>query len=202
MEQSLSSFIAICANIEALQEQISKEYPKRRVCTFIRDEFLLEDAKAVVKEAYIAEKDTKILLLSAKRFRIETQNALLKILEEPPLHVMFIVAVASKTTLLPTIRSRLPLRVFSKEKLELKSGLNFKRLSLGDIYVFLKDKKYISKQELCEYVQCITKEACEQGVEFSHEELDLFAKLFHIASLNSRPVPTLTTQLLTILTKV
>ncbi|PID48340.1 MAG: DNA polymerase III subunit delta' [Proteobacteria bacterium] len=202
MNKEPKSFIAVCANLESMRDKISQEFPSLRVVEFFRDDFLLEDAKAVVKEAYVAEKQTKILLLGANSFRIETQNSLLKILEEPPSHVMFVICVRSKTILLPTIRSRLPLRVYSKEKMDLKTGLDFRRLTIGDVYNFISDKKYISKAELSELVQTITKEAIAQGVNFSHRELDLFAKLLQLSHLNSRPNSILSTQLISILEKV
>jgi len=43
---------------------------------------LLENAKEVAAEAYIAESEPKLLVLGAKNFRVEAQNSLLKIIEE------------------------------------------------------------------------------------------------------------------------
>lgn len=199
---SLNSFIAVSSNFDTVKDEISKSYNKHRIIEFFRDDFLLDDAKSVVKEAYIAEKDTKILLLGAKNYNLYAQNSLLKILEEPPLHVMFIVCVPSKTTLLPTIRSRLPLRNFAKDRVMVKTGLNFARLSLGDVYEFLKDKKYLPKNELADLVQAIGVEAIEQGVGLKSDDLDLFSKLLQLSALNSRASSILTTQLVTILKRV
>lgn len=202
MSSNLNSFIAVSSNFETLKDELAKTYQNQRVVEFLRDDFLLDDAKAVVKEAYIAEKDTKILILGAKNYNLYAQNSLLKILEEPPLHVMFIVCVPSKTTLLPTIRSRLPMKFFAKEKFAVRTGLNFTRLSLGDIYNFLKDKKYLPKNELLDLVQAITIEAIEQGVKFSSKDLDLFGRLLQLSALNSKASTILTTQLITILKRV
>ena len=47
-----------------------------------------------------------ILLADAQLMRHEAQNALLKILEEPPAHVIFVLTCDSRTSLLPTIQSR------------------------------------------------------------------------------------------------
>lgn len=199
---NLNSFIAVSSDFENLKDELKSLYPNQRFIEFIKDDFLTEDAKAVIKEAFIAEKETKILLLGARNYNLYAQNSLLKVLEEPPLHVMFILCVPTKTALLPTIRSRLPLKVFNREKTLIKTGLNFANLSLSDIFNFLSDKKYLPKEELLVLLQSITTEAISQGVNFSEKELDTFAKLLQLAALNSRSSTLLSTQLLIILKKV
>ncbi len=47
-----------------------------------------------------------IILCSAQSMTAQAQNALLKILEEPPRHVLFILTCENRTQLLETIRSR------------------------------------------------------------------------------------------------
>lgn len=199
---NLNSFIAVSSDFENLKDELKSLYPNQRFIEFIKDDFLTEDAKAVIKEAFIAEKETKILLLGARNYNLYAQNSLLKVLEEPPLHVMFILCVPTKTALLPTIRSRLPLKVFNRKKTLIKTGLNFANLSLSDIFNFLSDKKYLPKEELLVLLQSITTEAISQGVNFSEKELDTFAKLLQLAALNSRSSTLLSTQLLIILKKV
>lgn len=61
------------------------------------------------EDAYLKpnESDYRVFLLAdAQLMRHEAQNALLKILEEPPAHVIFILTCDSRTALLPTIQSR------------------------------------------------------------------------------------------------
>ncbi|MBR5523646.1 MAG: DNA polymerase III subunit [Clostridia bacterium] len=47
-----------------------------------------------------------LILTEAQHMRHEAQNALLKILEEPPAHVLFILTCDKRTSMLETIRSR------------------------------------------------------------------------------------------------
>jgi DNA polymerase-3 subunit delta' len=47
-----------------------------------------------------------VIVKEAHRMNAEAQNALLKILEEPPAHVLFILTCENRAMLLPTIRSR------------------------------------------------------------------------------------------------
>ena len=62
------SHIFVCSDIQKAYEHIEEQYSEYRICPFVMDkekercknEFLLEDAKAVVKEAYIAEMNPKI----------------------------------------------------------------------------------------------------------------------------------------------
>lgn len=201
MNEIFSSFIAISDDFEVTLNEIKRKFPKTRVVDFIKDSFLVDDAKSVVKEAFIAEKDTKILFLGAKSFNLYAQNSLLKILEEPPKNIVFIICISSKSALLPTIRSRLPIRVFSKKKPLPLSGLDFKKLGAKDVYEFLKQHQYISKIELQNMVQTISKESIESGMVFSDEELDMFGKLLQLSSLNTAPRIILSTQLSIILKK-
>ena len=46
------------------------------------------------------------ILLSAENMTVQAQNALLKILEEPPAQAMFLLTAENRTMLLPTILSR------------------------------------------------------------------------------------------------
>ena len=56
------------------------------------------------------EGEKKVYILrNAQEMSVQAQNALLKILEEPPAHCMFLLTVDSRTHLLPTILSRVVL---------------------------------------------------------------------------------------------
>ena len=72
--------IVITSDFENLKAKLEAEFGVNNLRFFISDDFLLENAKEVIAEAYIAEKDEKILVIEAKSFRTEAQNALLKII--------------------------------------------------------------------------------------------------------------------------
>ena len=198
MSSDISSYIAVVSNLEEFQTTLAAKYPPSKIKFFFKDDFLIDDAKAVVKEAYVAESSQKIIALGAKSYNLYAQNSLLKILEEPPRNVAFIVAVPSKTSLLPTIRSRLPIQSYASEVDKIATGLNFRTLDLQDIYGFVQERKFMEKRELKSLIQSITTEALAQGLRFSEEELSLFQNLLQLAELNSRAHNLLSTQLLTI----
>jgi DNA polymerase-3 subunit delta' len=105
-------------------------------------DFLIKNAKEIVKEAYIAENDTKVIATIFKNYRVETQNSLLKILEEPPKNIVFIIGVLSKSVLLPTIRSRMMIKNTKTQDEKQELGLDFKRLDIKMIYEFLNNKSF------------------------------------------------------------
>ena len=199
-EEEVFSHILICKNVEKAKESLQETYAKERHLFFVKDEFLIDDAKEVIKEAYIAEATNKYLILIAKGYRIEAQNALLKILEEPPRHIVFIVVAPSKTAFLPTIRSRLLLKELMIEQEKVHSGLNLKQLDLSDMYPFIQKHQNAEKSVLKELVQAIVYEAInEHHLRFSEKELAHFQKLLHLVELNTRAQNILTSLLLSIM---
>jgi len=199
-DEGVFSHILICKNVEKAKESLQEEYAKERHLFFIKDEFLIDDAKEVIKEAYIAESANKYLILIAKGYRIEAQNALLKILEEPPRHIVFIVVAPSKTAFLPTIRSRLLQKELVVEQEVMHSGLNLSKLDLGDIYPFIQKHQSAEKGFLKELVQSIVYEAIhEHHLRFSEKELEHFQKLLYLVELNTRAQTILTSLLLSIM---
>ena len=69
----------------------------------------IEDIKQMQKKIFlkpIKSKTKAVVLEDAQLLTPEAQNALLKVLEEPPLHTLLILSTDSKETLLPTIISR------------------------------------------------------------------------------------------------
>lgn len=129
----MRSKIVITSDFEALKEEILGLYGVNSVRFFFVEDFLLENAKEVAAEAYIAESEPKLLVLGAKNFRVEAQNSLLKIIEEPPKNIFFIIACESKNMLLPTVRSRLATENRLEKKQREKTGLDYKRLELKEI---------------------------------------------------------------------
>ncbi|MDD2383741.1 MAG: DNA polymerase III subunit delta' [Sulfurospirillaceae bacterium] len=199
-EEALFSHLLICANIEKATEILEERYVNQRHLFYVKNEFLLDDAKELVKEAYIAEAKTKFLIVVAKSYRIEAQNSLLKILEEPPRNIIFVLVAPSKNAFLPTIRSRLQYEELDYVHEKVSSGLNLKQLDLSDIYPFVQANAYLEKNLLKEMIQSIVFEAIHvHHLDFSEGELEHFQKLVQLAELNSRAQTLLTSLLLSIM---
>lgn len=199
--EKLSSHILVSPDLEKAKEYIQNRYEGYRVVSFFPEkEFSIEDAKEVVKEAYIAESKQKIIVLGASSYNIYSQNSLLKILEEPPRNIAFILIATSKTGFLPTIRSRLRLETLQNQR-EIKSlNLKLSALDAKDIYTFVQANSNLSKVELKQLVQQIVHEAiCEYKLSFTNKELEFFSHLLELVELNSRGQNILSSLLLSIM---
>lgn len=163
-----------------------------------KDEFQLLQATQAIKEAYIASNENKYIFLCGSVFRKEAQNSLLKVLEEPPKNVIFIILTNSKSSILPTIYSRLPYKYMKTSSIKDEISLDLLKLDLKDIYIFLKENQKISKIEAKAIIESILLKANKQNMNLSSKQLDLFSKSSKLLELNSRPINILTTLLLSL----
>ncbi|QKF67159.1 DNA polymerase III, delta prime subunit [Arcobacter venerupis] len=196
-----NSSILIVNDIDATLSEILPCYPLHSVRVIKneeKEEFLLLQATLAIKEAYIASSEKKYIFLCGTTFRKEAQNSLLKILEEPPKNVVFIIITNSKSSLLPTIYSRLPYKYLKKSILKAESLLDLNKLDLKDIYNFLKDNQKISKNEAKDIVETILIKVNNQKIKLSRNQLEFFSKAIKLLELNSRPINVLTTLLLSL----
>lgn len=194
-----NSCILVVNDIEEALNKIIPKYPPhftRVIKNEERDEFLIAQANEAIKEAFIATSEKKFLFLCGTIFRKEAQNALLKILEEPPKNIVFIIITNSKTSILPTIYSRLPYKYLKKPKQQTQSSLDLNRLDLKDIYNFIQNNQKISKQEAKDIVESLLLKVNSQNIKLSQKKLDFFSKTTKLLELNSRPINVLTTLLL------
>ena len=204
MEIVKNSSIFIVNSIEDSLNKFLAVYPihqTRVIKNEEKDEFQIEQANKTLKEAYIASNETKYLFLCGATFRVEAQNALLKILEEPPKNIVFILLVSSKNSLLPTIYSRLPYKNLKKVVEKDDIELNIKKLDLKDIYTFIKNNQKITKDEAINIVETILIKANKENVKLNQKVLDIFFKSIKLLELNSKPTTVLTYLLLSILEK-
>ena len=193
------SCILIVNDVELTLSELIPKYPlhsTRIIKNEEKDEFQITQANLAIKEAYIASNDIKYIFLCGATFRKEAQNSLLKVLEEPPRNVVFIIITNSKTSMLPTIYSRIPYKYLKKSVLKNESLLNINKLDLKDIYNFLKENQKISKNEAKDIVESILLKVNSQKIKLSAKELDFFSKSIKLLELNSRPINILTTLLL------
>jgi len=186
--KSRSSHILISSDIEYELERLTQELKPNRVVPFLRDDFKLEDAKAVVGEAYKSESQTKYIILAAKSFNIYSQNSLLKVFEEPPKNIEFIIISPTKSNLLPTVRSRLPLKKGKVSHTIKEVELNLARVDYAQIFAFLKQNNRITKNEAKELLEAIYHRATVVDMLIlSESQLDNFDKAYRLLELNSRP---------------
>ena len=193
------STILIVNDIEATLNELITYYPAhstRIIKNEEKEELLLVQATQAIKEAYIASNSNKGDPLPGLVVVKEAQNSLLKVLEEPPRNVIFIIITNSKSSILPTIYSRISYKYLKKSILKKESVLNINKLDLKDIYTFLKENQKISKNEAKEIVESILLKVNSQNMNLSKKQLEFFSKAIKLIDLNSRPINVLTTLLL------
>jgi DNA polymerase-3 subunit delta' len=197
----MKSQILIVNDIEQTLNELIPTLPKhhtRVIKNQEKDEFQLAQAQLAIKEAYIATNETKYIILCGSNFRNEAQNSLLKLLEEPPLNIVFIIITTSKSTLLPTILSRMPYKYLKQHSKVVPCQLDFLNLDLKQTYDFLKQNQKITKDELKIMIESILYKINEQNIKLNSKELQIFSQAMKLNELNSRPINILTTLLLTL----
>jgi len=110
------SQIILTDRFDETVEALAQAWPDTRFVRIGAEEFLVAHAEEAIRRAYLTDTGEKALVLSAERFTPIAQNKLLKILEEPPARTHFVLLTPSKASLLPTVRSRLPIVERSVQK--------------------------------------------------------------------------------------
>jgi DNA polymerase-3 subunit delta' len=185
---SYKSHIILSTEIEQEYERLKERLKPARVVGFIEDEFKIEHSKAVVAEAYISESTTKYIVLGANNFNTISQNALLKLLEEPPRNIEFIIISPTKSNLLPTVRSRLPIVKGERVLSSLEIAFTLSRIDYADIFSFLKENSRIKKSEAKLLVEALYRRATVVDMLIlSTAQLENFERAYKLLELNSRP---------------
>ncbi|WP_456452063.1 DNA polymerase III subunit delta' [Hydrogenimonas sp.] len=135
------------------------------------DDFLVEHAKEAVERAVLTSDREKVVVLSANFFTPIAQNKLLKILEEPPPNTHFLLLTPSKSGLLPTIRSRLPVENRLEAQVEEESGVDLAHFDLAQLFKTLQENRRIDAKKAIRLVESLAKEAMRSGRFTMDEEL-------------------------------
>lgn len=183
----LGSHIIINQELEETLSSVAEQLKTSRVVTFAEEDFKVEHAKAVVAEAYISEENQKYIIIATKNFNTISQNALLKIFEEPPRNIVFIIIVPSKSILLPTIRSRLPILKGTHHQKIKEIDVDFSKIDNAMIFSFLKEHERIKKHEAKEILEALFYRATViDRLILSKYQLECFDKAYRLIELNSR----------------
>ena len=182
--------IIIADDIESEVSRLEEELKPFRVVKFVvtDESFKIEHAKAVLSESYISESQTKYIVIGASDLTDVAQNSLLKLLEEPPRNIEFIIISPTKSNLLATVRSRLPiLKINNHHKMQ-ELELNLAKLDYKDVFNFLKEHSRIKKDEAKILVEALFHRATVVDMLIlTPLQLDNFDKAYRLLNLNSRP---------------
>jgi len=144
--------------------------------TVTADELKLEHVQLIREKAYIAQKEKKTILIAAEKYSVVSQNALLKLLEEPPKNIDFILLAKSKYALLDTIKSRLIMESKKYNK-EIKSEIDISSLTNDKILEILKDD--LDTAEIKALIYKILKEK-----NLNEEQMEILSNAIKMIELN------------------
>jgi DNA polymerase-3 subunit delta' len=162
---------------EVIQQLRALAHNNERFVPIVREgNFVVDDAQEAIEKAYLASYERTIIILAAEHFSPVVQNKLLKIIEEPPPRTDFILMLPTKTTLLPTIRSRLPIVLADETRPERDSiDLDMERLDLKAMYAFVQEHKRTDAATAKVLLEQIATEAIRSGrYDLDTRTLDLF----------------------------
>ncbi|MEA1981923.1 MAG: DNA polymerase III subunit delta' [Campylobacterota bacterium] len=188
--KQVKGHIVISSAIEEEASRLEEELKPLRVVKFVvNDEsFKIEHAKAVLAESYISTSETKYIIIGASDLTDVAQNSLLKLLEEPPKNIEFILISPTKSNLLPTVRSRLPILKVDAHHKRVAIELNLTRVDYKDLFAFLKEHARVKKEDAKELVEALFYRATvTDRLILTPNQLDNFDKAYRLLSLNSRP---------------
>ncbi len=118
-------------------------------------EFQVTHVKETIAKAFVASEELNYIILVAPSFSEIVQNRLLKILEEPPKNKEFIIITESKSAILDTIKSRMPITIIKESKSEEVFALDIDNLTLAEVYEFSQKNSRLSSIECKKIVEKI-----------------------------------------------
>jgi len=207
---ALASGIFITHQAEALLAQLESERREGETFTIIKSEddkgkakeFLVEHAQRAIAKAYISSEKLNYIILVAPKFSDVSQNRLLKIIEEPPKNKAFIIITESKSALLDTIQSRLPVTVLHDSNEEEHLKLELENLNLARVYEFVQENSRVSAVECKVLVERISLFAMKSGrYNLDEGTLKLFSDCIKALDMGSPTTFILNTLLLKLLAK-
>jgi len=200
---ALTSGVIITLDIAGTIERLEALRKGERIVKIVKEEsFLVEDARLAIEKAYMASEELTVIILAAKLFSPVVQNKLLKVIEEPPANKAFIMITHSKATILPTIRSRMPVIVLDGAAEHEDMGLDLRTLSLQSVYAFVQEHKRTDGAKMRVLIEQIVKEAIRsRAYDLDEKSLALFSDAYRAIDMGSPPQFVLNTLLLKLLAR-
>jgi len=201
---TLNSQVIISHDFDETLEQLEALKTTESIIKIAEEDkaFGVDDAKKVIAKAYITSEELTVIILIAKIFSPIVQNKLLKIIEEPPRNKAFILLTENKSTILPTIRSRLPIVIASNHQEAFDLGLNISELSLALVYDFVQTHKRTQSKDMLKIIEEIVKEAILCNTfNLDQKALKLFSDCIKALDMGSPPIFILNTILLKLLAR-
>jgi len=137
----MQSMILLTKEKECVDEFLKKNFSKDDIITFLypeKNEYSINQIRSLQQEVkYFNPKKRIYVFYEFERSSLESQNAFLKLLEEPPSSVYFILACQNLYRLLPTVISRakvIDLKNKAEEKENEKIEKVIEKIKKGELF--------------------------------------------------------------------
>ena len=80
----MTGLIHITPFAKNLIDELTENQDEQYYEIYEREDFKIDDAKEVIAKSYLIYEQEMLIIISANKYNIAAQNALLKIIEEPP----------------------------------------------------------------------------------------------------------------------
>lgn len=107
--QLMIPLIYVSFKITEINKILKKNYPDGLIIKLTpeKTEYSINQIRSIMKEIVLYQSQIRIYLFETfEKSSIETQNSLLKTLEEPPTNIQFVLSVSNEYQIIPTILSR------------------------------------------------------------------------------------------------
>jgi|GEM_PF-105136 len=169
-----------------------------------QQDLLVDDIDELFAEAYLTSETLKTIILKSVIYRIEVQNRLLKILEEPPHNIRFIIIAKTASALLHTIRSRISTYFMNTKKTEPSIRFDISKISLKTIFEFLKQSDRLDKEDAKVILYILLQDSINLYPDskfIGDMEIAKFERAVELLGLNTQPKIIFADILLTLLRK-
>ena len=155
----------IIQDVDACISRVAQESSRIERLVYEYDKFLVDDAEHIFSTHLhkTADGEMQIICISFNTTNIETQNKILKMLEEPRPHTYFFIIIPSLQIILPTIISRAQVFVYETQTEISEHTQKFIQGTVSDklehikkLVETLKDEK-MNKQDVLYFVEEIEK---------------------------------------------
>ncbi|WP_121021609.1 DNA polymerase III subunit delta' [Helicobacter vulpis] len=155
----------------------------------IEEELKIEHAQEIKRACVLGYPGQKIYIIAAHHFNVFAQNALLKILEEPPLNTRFVLIAKHRHALLPTILSRLSCQDRRTRACHERFCLDLNTCDLTAVYAYLQDldKKALNPEDAKLQIQAFLFALQESAIPLDLDLLQSVDQAMHANHLYYRP---------------
>jgi DNA polymerase III subunit delta' len=189
-----SGFILISNNLElavsTLTEAINTEFVLFPKPYKDQIDILVDDIDELIAESYLASDTLKTVAIKSIKYSSEVQNRLLKILEEPPRNIRFVILAKSGSALLPTIRSRMSQFFLESAKMEPKLRFDFANLTSQSVFDFLKSCEKLGRDDAKAILYTLLDDHISYGEnlsKLSRDDAAKFERAIQLLNLNTQP---------------